>query len=50
MNTAIAEAEDPSKMATAMKLAIEAGKMWRMLLGRMTKAFVCERRQSVNRA
>jgi len=27
MNTAIAEAEDPAKMATAMKLAIEAGRL-----------------------
>jgi thiazole synthase len=27
MNTAIAEAQDPSKMATAMKLAIEAGRL-----------------------
>jgi thiazole synthase len=27
MNTAIAESEDPAKMATAMKLAIEAGRL-----------------------
>jgi thiazole synthase len=27
MNTAIAEAADPAKMATAMKLAIEAGRL-----------------------
>jgi len=36
MNTAIAEAEDPSKMATAMKLAIEAGRL-AYVAGRMTK-------------
>ena len=36
MNTAIAEAEDPEKMATAMKLAIEAGRL-AYLSGRMTK-------------
>jgi len=36
MNTAIAEAEDPAKMATAMKLAIEAGRL-AYLSGRMPK-------------
>src|SRR2546423_9020877 len=36
MNTAIAEAVDPEKMATAMKLAIEAGRL-AYLSGRMTK-------------
>src|SRR3989475_4814839 len=36
MNTAIAEAQDPGKMATAMKLAIEAGRL-AYLSGRMTK-------------
>ena len=36
MNTAIAEAQDPAKMATAMKLAIEAGRL-AYLAGRMTK-------------
>ena len=36
MNTAIAEAEDPEKMSTAMKLAIEAGRL-AYLSGRMTK-------------
>ena len=36
MNTAIAEAEDPAKMATAMKLAIQAGRMAYMA-GRMPK-------------
>jgi len=36
MNTAIAEAEDPAKMATAMKLAIEAGRL-AYVAGRMTK-------------
>ena len=36
MNTAIAEAEDPSKMATAMKLAIEAGRL-AYVAGRMPK-------------
>ena len=36
MNTAIAEAEDPAKMATAMKLAIEAGRL-AYLAGRMPK-------------
>src|SRR5215217_7188811 len=36
MNTAIAEAEDPAKMAMAMKLAIEAGRL-AYLAGRMTK-------------
>jgi len=36
MNTAIAEAEDPAKMATAMKLAIEAGRL-AYLAGRMSK-------------
>ncbi|HEX3185380.1 MAG TPA: thiazole synthase [Pyrinomonadaceae bacterium] len=36
MNTAIAEAEDPSKMGTAMKLAIQAGRLAYMA-GRMPK-------------
>src|SRR5213596_4193348 len=36
MNTAIAEARDPAKMATAMKLAIEAGRL-AYLAGRMPK-------------
>src|SRR2546426_474677 len=36
MNTAIAEANDPAKMATAMKLAIEAGRL-AYLAGRMQK-------------
>lgn len=36
MNTAIAEANDPEKMATAMKLAIEAGRL-AYLAGRMSK-------------
>ena len=36
MNTAIAEAQDPSKMATAMKLAIEAGRL-AYVAGRMRK-------------
>src|SRR5918993_783330 len=36
MNTAIAEADDPAKMAMAMKLAIEAGRL-AYLSGRMTK-------------
>ena len=36
MNTAIAEAENPAKMATAMKLAIEAGRL-AYSAGRMTK-------------
>ena len=36
MNTAIAEARDPEKMATAMKLAIEAGRL-AYLAGRMPK-------------
>jgi thiazole synthase len=36
MNTAIAEAEDPAKMATAMKLAIQAGRLAYMA-GRMPK-------------
>jgi thiazole synthase len=36
MNTAIAEATDPEKMATAMKLAIEAGRL-AYLAGRMPK-------------
>jgi len=36
MNTAIAEAEDPAKMATAMKLAIEAGRL-AYVAGRMAK-------------
>ena len=36
MNTAIAEAEDPAKMATAMKLAIQAGRL-AYLAGRMPK-------------
>jgi thiazole synthase len=36
MNTAIAEASDPAKMAEAMKLAIEAGRL-AFLSGRMTK-------------
>ncbi len=36
MNTAIAEAEDPARMATAMKLAIEAGRL-AYLAGRMPK-------------
>jgi thiazole synthase len=36
MNTAIAEATDPAKMATAMKLAIEAGRL-AYLAGRMPK-------------
>ena len=36
MNTAIAEARDPEKMAEAMKLAIEAGRL-AYLAGRMTK-------------
>jgi thiazole synthase len=36
MNTAIAEAEDPASMATAMKLAIQAGRL-AYLAGRMPK-------------
>src|SRR2546422_5028746 len=36
MNTAIAEAQDPAKMATAMKLAIEAGRL-AYVAGRMQK-------------
>jgi thiazole synthase len=36
MNTAIAEAQDPAKMAQAMKLAIEAGRL-AYLAGRMQK-------------
>jgi len=36
MNTAIAEAKDPAKMAEAMKLAIEAGRL-AYLAGRMNK-------------
>jgi thiazole synthase len=36
MNTAIAEARDPGRMATAMKLAIEAGRL-AYLAGRMPK-------------
>jgi len=36
MNTAIAEATDPAKMAEAMKLAIEAGRL-AYISGRMTK-------------
>src|SRR5215813_14040992 len=36
MNTAIAEATDPAKMATAMKLAIEAGRL-AYVAGRMPK-------------
>ena len=36
MNTAIAEAEDPARMATAMKLAIQAGRL-AYLAGRMPK-------------
>src|ERR687883_376941 len=36
MNTAIAEAENPEQMATAMKLAIEAGRL-AYLAGRMPK-------------
>ena len=36
MNTAIAEAREPAQMATAMKLAVEAGRM-AYLAGRMPK-------------
>ncbi|RMG01402.1 MAG: thiazole synthase [Acidobacteria bacterium] len=36
MNTAIAEAKDPEKMATAMRLAVEAGRL-AYLAGRMPK-------------
>jgi thiazole synthase len=36
MNTAIAEAQDSAKMAEAMKLAIEAGRL-AYLAGRMQK-------------
>ena len=36
MNTAIAEAQDPEKMAQAMRLAIEAGRL-AYLAGRMPK-------------
>jgi thiazole synthase len=36
MNTAIAEAQDAAKMAKAMKLAIEAGRL-AYLSGRMSK-------------
>jgi thiazole synthase len=36
MNTAIAEAQDPAKMAMAMKLAIQAGRLAYMA-GRMPK-------------
>jgi len=36
MNTAIAEATDPAKMAVAMKLAIEAGRL-AYQAGRMQK-------------
>jgi thiazole synthase len=36
MNTAIAESQDPVQMATAMKLAIEAGRL-AYVAGRMQK-------------
>ena len=36
MNTAIAEARDPERMAAAMKLAVEAGRLG-YLAGRMPK-------------
>jgi thiazole synthase len=36
MNTAIAEAKDPEKMANAMRLAVEAGRL-AYLAGRMPK-------------
>jgi thiazole synthase len=36
MNTAIAEAQDAARMATAMRLAIEAGRL-AYLAGRMPK-------------
>jgi thiazole synthase len=36
MNTAIAEAKDPIRMARAMKLAVEAGRL-AYLAGRMPK-------------
>ena len=36
MNTAIAEAQDPGKMAEAMKLAIQAGRL-AYISGRMSK-------------
>jgi thiazole synthase len=36
MNTAIAEAQDPARMATAMRLAVEAGRH-AYLAGRMPK-------------
>jgi thiazole synthase len=36
MNTAIAEAKDPAKMATAMKLAIQAGRL-AYVAGRMPR-------------
>jgi thiazole synthase len=36
MNTAIAEAQDPANMATAMKLAIQAGRL-AYVAGRMPK-------------
>ncbi len=48
MNTAIAEAEDPAKMATAMKLAIEAGRL-AYLAGRMTKRLYASASSPVGR-
>jgi thiazole synthase len=36
MNTAIAEAQDPARMATAMRLAVEAGRL-AYLAGRIPK-------------
>ena len=38
MNTAVAEAEDPVRMAKAMRLAVEAGRL-AYLAGRMPKRF-----------
>ena len=40
MNTAIAEAKDPIRMARAMKLAVEAGRH-AYLAGRMGDAQIC---------
>ena len=48
MNTAIAEAEDSEKMAEAMKLAVQAGRL-AYLAGRMPKKLYASREQSAGR-
>jgi thiazole synthase len=49
MNTAIAEAKDPMRMARAMKLAVEAGRD-AYLAGRMADPQICRSVEPAGRA